>query len=226
MVLVRKFVFEEDPEYGNNGWRPLWMRGATANSGDGRLVAHDILEHHPNMELGAEAEFHAIGASYWIRGENGGFANTIYSAVEQYAADFPSILRRVDCGEETLKDPGVTRALSEYLYGDADEALQDIVREGFKLTAREYDYPLRGLPMFARKRALGWMRKGYRYARQRYCEATDGWGVNALFTKTAEAVNRVTRHADLGMEMTVRLDVRRCDVKAFADYPNEPDYRY
>lgn len=218
MILVRKFIFEEDPEYGNNGWRPLWMKGATANSGDGRLVAHDILEHHPNMELGAEAEFHALGASYWIRGENGGFNHTIYSPEEQYAADFPSILQRVDAGDETLKDPGVTRPLSEDLYGGADSVLMEIVRKGFRLTAKEYDYPLRGLPMFARKRVLGWMRKGYRYARQRYGHATDGYSVNSLFVKTAEAVNRVTRHSELGMEMTVRLDVRRCEVKAFAEY--------
>lgn len=224
MILVRKFIFEEDPEYGGNGWRPMWMKGATANSGDGRLAAHDILEHHPNMELGAEAEFHALGASYWIRGENGGFAHTIYAPAEQYAADFPSILQRVHEGIETLKDPGVTRPLSESLYGDADSVLQEIVRKGFRLTASEFDSPLRGLPMFARKRALGWMRKGYRYARQRYSD-TDGYGMNCLFVKTAEAIDRVTKHSDLGMEMVVRLDTRRCDAKAYADYPDlDSDY--
>lgn len=223
MILVRRFIFEEDPEYGNNGWRPLWMKGATANSGDGRLAAHDILEHHPSMQLGAEAELHALGASYWIRGENGFFNG---DATDNYASDFIEMLRRVHYGQETLNDPGVTRPLSESLYGDADETLQTIVRKGFKMAHEEHSYSDDGeleLPPNAQARALGWMRKGYRYARQRYSDA-DGYGMNCLFVRAAEAVDRVTRHSDLGMEMVVRLDTRRCTVKAHADYPSEYGY--
>lgn len=226
-MMIRKFAYEEHQEYGGNGWRPLWMKGADPITGQG--VAHDILEHDPKLELGVEAEFHALGASLWIRGENGYFAGRFYSVVDNYASDFISILERVHDGDETLRDPGKTNRLSKEMHGDADETLQAIVRKGMQFAKDEHGSVNDGcdlsleLPLDAHDRILGWTRKGYRAAIKRY-RGADGYSINYLFGKINDAVERCTKHADLGMEMTVKIDLRNLNVTAFADYPEEPDY--
>jgi len=221
MILIRKFEFAEHKEYGINGWKPMWMKGADPITGQG--VPHDILEHHPNMELGAEAEFHALGASWWIRGENGYFMNGSRAAADNYASDFVNILERVSNGEETLHSPCKTRRIDPDFYGDADERLVEIVTKGIRLARDEYEdeeYKLM-LPRDAHERILGWMRKGYRYAYHRFSPTIDPCSLCCLFERTTERVSRLTEHAEVGMVMRVKLDLRQHEVTAFADYPEE-----
>jgi len=218
-MMIRKFEFAEYEEYGFNGWKPMWMQGADPITGQG--IPHDILEHHPGMQLGAEAEFHALGASWWIRGENGYFTGRYRPPEENYASDFIEILRRISDGEETLHHPGPTRPIRESMWGHVDRSLNKIVSRGIEMANSEFeDYPL-VLPHDAHERILGWMRKGYRYAIRRYNHVTDGYSLCRLFERTVEVVERETRGADIGMVMEVRLDIANNRVSAFADYPDQ-----
>lgn len=216
-MLVRKFTFGEDEEYGGEGWLPSWMKGANAMRGQG--CAHDILEHHPNMGLGAEAEFHALGACYFVRGETGYFP---ISGAHSLANDFPSILGRVHDGVETLRCPPNTRPLHSDVFGDADDALMSIVDKGMGLARREFTYRDEelSLPFDASRRVLGWMRRGYRYAAKRYA-AGGQFQARYLFDEITKAVDQKGRFAELGMEMTVRVNLRRANVKVICNDPSD-----
>lgn len=151
-MIYRKFVCEEHEAYGGKGWKPTWFGGADPLGGQG--VAHDILEHFPHDEGGAEGEFMALGAAYYIRGETGRLSN-MYSAEENLAADIPEIFGRIARGGQTLRDPGRTRAIP-----DSDEGLRTIVAKGLRLARSESPEVMGGLPIGASQRILGWLRKG------------------------------------------------------------------
>ncbi len=224
-MLVRKFRWQEDEDYGEMGWMPTWMKGA--NVCDGRSAAHDILEHHPNMELGAEAEFHALGAVYWGRGECGDLS-IYHGTVDALSGDFISILQRVAYGQETLNAPPSTRALSEYHYGHADEELREIAKKGVKKAREEWVYQSdesdheMPIPHDAEQRCLDWMRRGYRYASRRYGMGNN-YSMVHLFNEVARVVDR-HKHADLGMELTVTVNLKRLTAQAYSDYPREYGY--
>jgi hypothetical protein len=227
-MLIRRFEFKEDPVYGGEGWIPSWMKGANTVTGSG--AAHDILEHHPHMALGAEAEFHALGAVYWLRGETGWFyKNTFINLRPEniISRDFPSILERVGEGTESLGQPPKTRALSRNHYGDAEDAIQEIIRNGMRFARKEWedqrdeDYPM-PIPSDSDQRILSWMRMGYRYASKRF-----GMGNNFeteyLFDRITKEVDK-HRDADPGMELTVRINFKKKSVTAYADFPAEDFY--
>ena len=66
-MKVYTFKVEEHEEYGSLGFKPSWYpNGAPLG---GMTAAHDILEHFPNDNGGAESEFLALGAALWIRGD-------------------------------------------------------------------------------------------------------------------------------------------------------------
>lgn len=221
-MLVRKFNFEEDPEYGEDGWMPSWMKGA--NIVNGLAAAHDMLEHHPNMALGAEAEFHALGACWWLRGQTG-MLGGYRTPEENIAGDFISILERVAFGQETLNRPPDARRLSSYYFGDADDDLNEIVRKGMEMFSNEWEYRDEGpasIPHDSSKRILNWMRLGYRYASARYGMGRE-YDMSHLFSQIAAEVDRHAV-ADLGSVLTVRANLKTLRAHAFVTSPREDDY--
>jgi hypothetical protein len=87
-VIVRKFIYGNDREYGTNGFKPTWIENA--NAGDGLSCAHDVMEHglrEPNAGVG---ELMAMGACIYTRGVPGWFEcerpNAYYKPPEQIAS--------------------------------------------------------------------------------------------------------------------------------------------
>lgn len=228
-MFVRKFKFKykEDQDYGGMGWIPTWMKGA--NTVTGRGAAHDILEHHPTMPLGAECEFHALGALFWGRGEAGWFSQYTMSPVDEVIArDHISILERVAYEQETLVKPPRTHKLSEDLYGDADESLREIIRRGMQLTKKEWDYQndvKMPIPYDADERILGWMRMGYRYAARRF-GAHHQWEMSHLFELISKEVDKIGKHEDLSPddELVVSTNFKQFTARVDLIRPEESYY--
>lgn len=217
--MKRTFTCGEHPEYGGLGWAADWMRGADPIQGMG--CAHDILEHPPNMPLGAESEFMALGAMLWLRGETGFFFSG--TPAENAAVDFPDILERVMNGEETLKDPGKTRALSEWDYGSLDGQCQSAVRKGVALliSDRGYTFPsiAKHMPPEYRQRMVGWMRKGIRYAVRRYKHGNNE--VAYLFKRMEKEFDRRLESAKEGAQIAVHVNLKQCSFRMEEVWPNE-----
>lgn len=66
MAIVREFVFERTP---SEGFCPVGMEGGTP--GNGRTVAHDVLEHFSFEGDPIENELQALGALFLLRYESG-----------------------------------------------------------------------------------------------------------------------------------------------------------
>jgi len=72
-MLTRTFEYREDND-GNVGFIPV-NAPAMFNAGDGRIVAHDMLEHFTNTTCSWEDELLALGAMIYVRGEYGYFTS-------------------------------------------------------------------------------------------------------------------------------------------------------
>ncbi len=178
-MISKRFVVEEHEEYGGLGLRPADVPNADPLGG--MTVAHDLLEHFPGDDGGVEAEFMALGACYFLRHESG-FVNQQYGgnrdAADAFSGDFMELYRHVAHENFTLLDPGAEAPIEcEY----TEDALSAIVRKGLALTREEIADSIGAdedeeeeLHMFCStqtgERILGWLRRGYRKATERFAD--------------------------------------------------------
>lgn len=202
-MIRRTFVCEEHEEYGSLGWRPEWMPNAEPYGG--MAVAHDMLEHEPNDDGGAEAEFRALGAALWLRGDTGYFQNG--RPGENLASDIPDILGRVWYGGQTLTDPGRTYRLPERAEIELNRVRSEL-RKHYQYEDPEDRRPTRQEV----DRILGWMRRGYRGAIRRFRRLDNYSLCHAVYQRIENTADALLRHAEEGQRMIVRVNLRRCDV--------------
>lgn len=210
-MRVREFTYGTDSDTGMEGLKANWM--PNAEPGNGRLCAHDVLEHDTGEPGAAEGEMMAVGTSLYIRGFSGWFHHTSQSVEEIYANDVSSILERVAEGTESLADPGATRALRD---GDAEErSFQELIERGFNRARDELPHRMEDWQEIAaevltaenKRRALGWLRKGYRRAIRRYA-GVDPYEVGRMFTELAKEIDRKIPDLCDGDRVTVRINAK------------------
>lgn len=218
-IITGRFICEEHPEFGSLGLRPLAMPEADALPG--MTVAHDLLEHFPGDDGSVEAEFMALGASYWLRCESG--FNESRSRVnrdqaENIAADFPELYRHIRDEGFTLTDPGHVEPIEDE---NTDAALRRCARMGVDETAQEETYntdeePDEVLVAFCSdqsvERITGWLRKGYIRATERF----DG---HDAFTLAEEVFGTIEKRLDdwlkmghEGTEVEITIDLENYNV--------------
>jgi hypothetical protein len=219
-MIIRRFVREDDREYGVRGFRPLWIENANAFEGYG--CAHDVLEHARNEPGPAEGECMAMGACVYVRALPGWWAeqwpNNVNPPEVHIASTIVDIMREVRYGTQRLPLP-VTRRMRD---DDVESAFDAILHEGCKIWQGEAvdggeETPLTSAELDA---ILAWMRIGYRRASRRY-GAIGGNGASYLFTQVAKAIDAELRRAGEGMELTVRVNVPRCEVRTELRYPGD-----
>jgi hypothetical protein len=180
------------PDFMPGGWPCL----------EGGLIAHDCLE-HPLGNGGCENELMALGAVWFGRGEMGYLGGTMRSPEETVGFDVAQCLEQVFYGAQTLTHPGRTTALE-----DADSYLTDITLRGMEVFRQERKYDQNqdegALPHDASARVLGWMRRGYRWARRTY---KDSHNLTRLFDDIAGRVGKEI-YAEEGEVLVVRWSVR------------------
>lgn len=189
-MIVRSFIFENNDETGDDGWRPSWLAGADPINGMG--LAHDMLEHRLRDDGSVNHELIAFGATWWIRSLSGWFSyNRPYTSAEyQLYASFPNVFEQVVWGDDKLRDPGPTRALDCDL---TETAFVEIAEKGIQCVIDEYSESFEQaaefgdeiLPADASSWIVGWLRTGYRWADRRY-------GGEGSCDSTAETFDAIT----------------------------------
>ena len=215
-VVQTSFVCEMHEEYRELGLRPVDMPEADPRN----AVAHDILEHFPGDDGGVEAEFMALGAAYWLRGETGYFqrnGNT-HSPEAHIAADFRELYQHVAHEGFSLEDPsGATGRMLDY--EEADEALVRACCIGLREVndEDEYDADDEALADFTSQesadRIVGWLRLGYLKAVERYAGVDAYTLAHSVFRAIDErAAKWLQGDAVEGQTLRVTVDLKRMSV--------------
>lgn len=187
------------------------------------IVPHDMLEHFPNDDGSTEGELLALGASLFVRD-----GESWYGQVRPYGSRDPGYNMSGDIAEQarymldsnrswTLRDPGRTTRLDDYMEEWLETACKHAMAEGISLWRQEPDEDGDdGVPNFLRQsehwKIKGWLRKGYRMAQRRYRDQTSYNMLNLYMLaarKISEAFEHVEDYPDAGVRLTVSINVKR-----------------
>ena len=216
-----RFEYKEDEEFGTMGWAlPI----AGFNVGDGRIVAHDVMEHGAGESGTVVEELRALGAMVLIRGL-GGYFDSLHRNDPAFhaSADVTRMLR--DVYEERDYIPHCIREQSKRAISDGTYA-QDIIDRTINLARRdlvdeigEHPAPLWMTQHLNACRQL--MMEGYRNAKRRY-RGHDCWSLCCTFNDIQRQVDKV--HGDVGMVLDVYLSNSSLRVKIDADNPRDENW--
>ena len=215
-MISREFIYKED-EHGNVGWIPEWLPNAT--SGDGRLVAHDVLEHMPNTSNrnSSEDELVAMGAMYFIRGETGLLYSPYQSIEDIIAKDICFILSDSVNNSERVRSPGFKYRLSD---SSTDNIFKEATRIGIKSFKDNYEDDIDILDKHIYTYTLNWLRVGYRQATKRYRGINQGY-VGDMFPQIERLVNERSKFVNEYDKLKVMVNIKRAIVKVKRLEPNK-----
>lgn len=207
-MKLYKFTVARHEEYGMMGLKPVWYPNGDPLTG--MAAAHDILEHFPKDNGNAEGEWQALGASLWIRGNAGYYQNG--TPESNIASDLPEVWSI----QPYARACGLSRDLE--IMEQARSAVAHWMDEE---RTRDND----SLPSSAdQENVARWIARGYQRAKRRY-RASDCHSIcYNLFQPIQEACDRELKHADEGMELTVRVDFKNLEASVTCDYPTEERY--
>lgn len=213
--ITGEFVCETHPEWGTLGLRPAWM--PHADPMPGMAVAHDLLEHSPGDDGGIEAELQALGASFFIRGYTDYHASkgqAITDHAAHVAADFGELFRHFRDEGFTLLDPGEVDPLSDScIDGDLARAIHEGCAEIAEENERYEDEDEDGLleafcSTESQDRMLGWMRKGYAGAIERFEDACPHDLVDEVFLSIETRIDEwLGKGAAEGMRVFIAINI-------------------
>ncbi len=201
-----KFTVAEHQDFGTMGFKPSWYP-----QGDplgGMAVAHDILEHFPKDDGSAEGEYQALGAALYLRG-NGGYWDGRATPEENIAVDLPMI----------WGIQGYVRPCHKV----KDSDLLDQCREAVSLAIKEMGYSLEEneLPSAeSRENIARWIAKGYKRAEKRYRQHYPFDIIERLFKPIQNKADKALEHAEEGMVLSVRVNLKNLEVFVDLDYPH------
>ena len=230
--MIRKFRWTDgsDNDMGLDGWNPIWIpASAQFSPGDSKFpvsMLHDMLEHTIKEDGSLASEMRALGAMTWMRGETGFdfcpyqrhfpniLANEIYDVLERaWDTDLDQVL---------VKPP---RTLALRNQNATEEIFQEIRKylawNGRVCDHREALENEEGSPRFAIEsseldHALDWIRIGYRAAIKRF-GAQKQYSMCSIFQEGVRQLSKV-RDGEVGQILTVKIDMRRHEVRAWTAY--------
>jgi len=213
-MTTYEFTVKEHEEFGGLGFAPSWYPNGDPLGGMG--VAHDILEHFPNDDGGAEGEFMALGCSYRLRGETGYMQRNgnVNRPEVHLASDFEMIFQAIEemNGHTRIKPCPHTVDLDD----EVIDAFREIVRLA-KKNFRDNEWPN---PIDPRdeKSIVAWMAYGYHKAGVRY-EGHEFYDLAyRLFNTIEERADVLLKGAEEGMKLIVRVDVPEYEAHLVLDY--------
>ncbi len=193
-------IYDEDKKYGNKGFR---IKGSSIdpaeyNVGDGRLIAHDIVEHNNIKDIGSVGdELMALAALWYVRGQFGDINRNQSSASgeENIASDILYMaLNQIKDGLRYGMPVPIVRGCM------FDESIDNILYEARKMILKEWDEPkddgfYRRLGIFLAD-ARRFMISGIHSVVARYQRIGGATAANTVFWNIAEAVDSALRYAD------------------------------
>lgn len=206
-MLTRTFEYTED-NYGNLGFLPV-NAPAMFNAGDGRIVAHDMLEHFQNTTCTWEDELLALGAMIYVRGEYGYFTSNRHNPEWEVhlAADLLQVmgfvsnnryLREVKVRDTNGVGEGIDHAIAIAYSSMLDE--RKYGEDAYNLEVIKHQLPL------IRK----WLIKGYNKANARYRKGFANTGM--LFCEIEKGLSNPVYKIE-GSKTTVIVNLKRGTVK-------------
>jgi len=196
-----------DPEFGTLGWR---LKGAPVefNAGDGRTVAHDVIEHFWDGKTDRwEDELLALGAMIFVRWESGYLSGRYYSGLgENLSADLEKCLEFI-ANERDIKPISTYRLKDDGIEADIEEAIRLATKEFIEYV----DGDVAGNRQMVSENSeniKGWIRTGYRRARRRYRSIAVA---SSLFDSISRQVDRMM--ADEFDEIKIIVNIRRCSAE-------------
>lgn len=190
----------------------------------GMAAIHDILEHGANDDGSVEGEIMAMGASFLIRGEEYNHTARSFRTSPGYHWS-GELVEQADryMRAEQLRDPGRTCRITDH--EEVEAWAQEACQEARKQWASEHDGPLPAWLSEAEQwRIIGWVRRGYRKAFDRYSRLglTCYPGFLAQFyTDVQKAADKALTHGDEGMVIDIAVDLRRFDFRVESYFPKE-----
>lgn len=222
MRYTRYFDWKHDTEYGD-GWI---MRGMPNFDPLGALAcAHDVLEHLIAKDDSMEGEMRAFGVMLWGRGQGEWFAmqNTNHRRwVDNISDDLIEFMNTHFLRGQQLGTPPVRG------YKLLDEDIEESLLEAFRVTLRaaredaghrmDSEDEIAAFRIHTSefmRRALPWMRIGFRHAERRYSH-TNPDEFSWMFDQLIQAFARESASAEYGEYLrctvdtkTMRFDLRR-----------------
>lgn len=210
MWFKREFEWREDQEYGYEGW--IMKRMPHFNVVEGFGIAHDVLEH---FDYGDELkhEFMAFGAMLYIRAEGGwwhSYARNFHTPAQNMSADISRFLVENAMYVQPCRS---TRLDDEWL----EDMLAETSEQTYKLVLDEASSELeqgkfsRADVREAIKRALHWMRRGYRKAVKRWHGAQAYHMADLFQSITQEAENH--KQGDYGHTLSISVNTRTLEYR-------------
>lgn len=210
-MIVGIFKLEEHPEYGSMG-----LRLADKPHFDplgGLATIHDLLEHFADDRGDLASELEALGASIYVRNGEMYYLDSgsyVRDPAHHISGDMPQQVRYTeDRCEYELRDCGPSRAIQdEFVEG----IIQRVLEKSIKLVKDECE----ALPEWLstkeqRRRFVGWLRRGYRRASDRY-KTHDQSQLGYTFGVGVKEVDKFIKHfgepGNEGMRVKVSIDIR------------------
>lgn len=202
-MTTKVFEYRKDDEYGSDGW-VLENAPKEFNTGNGRLVAHDCLEHFWDGKVDRwEDELLALGAMTFIRYETGEFSSNYNPKLsDNLSGDLVNCLYFI-INERGIKPIKTKKLDCEHLEMEFFNAVHLAKRE----LDREDVAKIEVSQVF---NIVGWLRKGYRRAQKRF---GDNFKALTMFRDIEREVDRLTKFADIGDRLLVSFNIRRCTTK-------------
>jgi hypothetical protein len=222
IVRYAKADTEGRNEHGIDGWVPLWLGD---NAFGSEQLGHDVLEHRRGDAPTAEQELRTLGAVFYTRVENGLIDSPFYTG-RPLAPDVMSIredLMNRDEGRSLLPAPARN---AKRVPDNTLRQMRASIASGIAMHVKEgqqsagYDEELYG-PMDYEipgesDTMLGWMVHGYLQARSYYEQRVTGgqYSLVELYRQVNEASKRMWGHAEDGIYLRLRVDLREVHVHA------------
>lgn len=214
-------VVAYDEERDFIGFRPKNARWADPTEGFG--ACHDLLEHRIGDTGTMEEEMMALGAMAFVRGET--YFSQIgsrYTFPENLAGDFPNFHHHFEQAGRRgmrLRYPGRTMPIND---GSPFEAnVEDLLRHARNLMRSE----IGEVPRWIQEGSddiRGWMRRGYRAAKQRYRRVNvPTYALPGFFIDLTKALDRELGSAVAGDEYRITINHHPLDFRV--DYLNLAD---
>lgn len=221
--MVHTFTMQEHEDHGYTGWvldsKPYF------DPMDGMGVAHDVLEEFPRGKDQPHDELLAMGALIFGRGE---MWSHNCSLVETVAHECSGVFRHVFHEEGySLAFCYPSRPFEDDLI-DYENTIQAVVEHIVKINTldptrgydnREYDDAESEKVLGEVENIRNWLRLGIRKARRRF-RNLEGYDVAQLFERIEKEVNRVTKQAELGDKLSIRVSYKRNDVEIWHREPS------
>jgi hypothetical protein len=210
--MIRKtFEWRLDPDSGEFGW--IEKNQPTFNAADGRMVAHDTLEHFAPNYLPVTEEAMALGALIHVREQGGWFSNLSNpDPVFHLSADVSRLLQDIAYGEGV--DPvSITRPIRDE---SVEGLIQEVIQEAHKELLGEGDMVTPAMT----SSLTSWMRIGYRRAVRRYHDNSP-WHLTCLFQRIADEIDEDHKHGDFNEELKVAINARTLEHRITRSYPED-----